>query len=269
MEGLGVYLYCFARAGGPTNIAARAVDGRNRVDMLQRDGVAAVFSRVTLNDFAGEAGERNLRDPAWLVPRACRHESVIEEVMRTSPVLPVRFGAVFSSAEVLAELLAARREEIARFLDRMSGVEEWAVKGYVEVKKAVAHRLESDPTLAEARSRLPRAQGARYFAEKRLQARAQQVLKSWCHAAADEIQGALRREAVDVCPLKLQPDDRSPADLRMVFNCAYLLRRDRLGAFRSLVRSVEASFADQGLTLAVSGPWPPNSFCPVMGGTLP
>ena len=40
-----------------------------------------------------------MEDLAWVAPRALRHEEVILTVMEQGPVLPVRFGTVFSSLD--------------------------------------------------------------------------------------------------------------------------------------------------------------------------
>jgi gas vesicle protein GvpL/GvpF len=116
----GLYLYGFARPGvlGPLDVNG-VVEGR-QVGVIVMQGLAAVVSEVPLEAFeaALATGEP---DPAWIVPRAVRHERVIEAVMALSPVLPVRFGALFSSPGALEGLVTAHREEIARFLDYYPG----------------------------------------------------------------------------------------------------------------------------------------------------
>ncbi len=42
--------------------------------------VAAILNLVSQAEFCGPAGETNLQDLAWLAPRACRHQAVIEQV---------------------------------------------------------------------------------------------------------------------------------------------------------------------------------------------
>ena len=55
--------------------------------------------QIRREEFAGPEAELNLQQLSWVGPRALRHEAVIEEVMASSPVLPARFGTLFSSAE--------------------------------------------------------------------------------------------------------------------------------------------------------------------------
>ena len=128
MRRQGFYLYCFARPGLLCPINAPGVDGDGRVTALRVEDVAAVYSRLDLDEFERESAERERQAPASVTPHVCRHERVIQEVMGYSPVLPVRFGAVFSSRRALTELLTEKKAEISQFLDKVSDKEELTIK---------------------------------------------------------------------------------------------------------------------------------------------
>ena len=53
-------------------------------------------------------------DLAWVAPRVCRHEAVIEEAMRQSPVLPARFATLFQTIASLAQFLSCTTTESTR-----------------------------------------------------------------------------------------------------------------------------------------------------------
>ena len=260
--GKGIYLYCFARAGTVRDISAPGVDGCNGAVVKEAGGVAAVCSPVLLDDFCGEFAAGNMNDPAWVVPRACRHQQVIEEVMSRSSVLPVRFGAVFSSSEALTQLLEEECEEISRFLDWVWDKEEWCLKGFVHADRAREWLMASDPGLAEQRAQMPESPGARYFQQKRLLADARLQSREWVHAVAQQVQAELKESVLELRPLRLQQRDLSGKDAEMVWNWALLLRRERVADFRRRAEEIGAGYGEQGLTLEVSGPWPPYNFCP-------
>ena len=262
MEPDGVYLYCFARRGRVGDIRLPGIDGREDIAALEAGAVTAVFSRVPLDGFSGRDAEANLQDLAWVAPRACQHERVVEEVMRFGPVVPVRFGTVFSSQQPLERLLAEKGEQISRILDWVSDKEEWAVKGLVDTPKAREWLTAADPVLAERRRRLPDAPGARYLQQRQLDAEAEKALTLWQSAAAEQIRDEIRHEAVDVCPLKLQPQSGREGDREMTLNLAVLVLRDRLPEFHARAEAISAAYAEQGLSVGVSGPWPPYNFCP-------
>jgi hypothetical protein len=262
MDARGVYLYCFTRCGAVREIKAAGVDERGTVTTLETDAVAAVFSTVSLCEFAGDDAPSKTQDLQWIIPRACRHERVIEEVMRTAPVFPVRFGTVFSSDRVLKKFLAEKSAEVARILDWLSDKEEWAVKGFVDLDRAKQWLMASDPVLAEHRRRLPDAPGARYFQQKRLDAKTEEAVRLWRRGVVSQVQALLAPHAVDACPLRPQPRNLTGRDAEMIFNAAYLMLRSDIDTFREQVARVGATYAEQGLTLEVSGPWPPYNFCP-------
>jgi hypothetical protein len=275
MNAGGLYLYCFARGGLSGQVVeAFPSDPLSDADSgglatLERGGVAAVFTTVSLGDFVGEAAEANLKDPDWIVPRACHHERVIEAVMRASPVLPVRFGAVFSSQGALVELLAARHDEIARFLEAVADKEEWAVRVLADPEQGVAWVLASDPKLACPRRRIPQSPGARYLAEKKLRGDAEKQFKSWCRALASQVADQLAPGAVDTCPVKTRLGQHHGIKAETVLNRAFLLMRRDVDDFQRRVEQIQVALGGRGLTFVVSGPWPPYHFCPAIEGAAP
>ena len=266
-SGQGIYLYCFARPGLPPGVAGGSLENHEPVTFVEVGDVVAVCCRVTLDDFTGESGESHFQDPTWVVPRACRHERVIEEVMKFSPVFPVRFGAVFSSREALAQAIVGRGTEISSFLDRVVGKEEWSVKGFVDIDKAADRLLETDPALAEQCRNLPELPGARYFQQKRLRTEARKQAKHSCRSTAERADQELAGLGESMSSgLKLgdAPDDKR----EVVLKRAFLLSRESVAEFRDRVMEIGSMVKEEApssLTLELSGPWPPYSFCPTPG----
>jgi len=264
-SGQGVYLYCFARCTVAGRIEATGVYDHTEVTSLTVGEVAAVFSRVSMGDFIGPSGDANLRDASWIVPRARQHEQVVEEVMHLSPVLPARFGTVLSSTSILERLAAKNAETIRQFLERMVNLEEWSVKAFLDVPKAEGWLLRSPAALDEtAAGQGPVSPGVRYIQGKRLRAHVLRRLEESSRQTAEEVGRALAAHAVDVCPLRPQSKGASGRDGKMILNCALLLLKDRVAELREGASEIEARYADRGLSLNISGPWPPYSFCPAV-----
>src|SRR5574341_1063630 len=95
--GTGLYLYCLARPDLAVAPQGSSVDGRSPLVLHRFAAAAAVVSQVPLSEFCGPEAEHNFRQLAWIGPRACRHEQIVEETMRGSPVLPAGFGTIFSN----------------------------------------------------------------------------------------------------------------------------------------------------------------------------
>ena len=258
----GVYLYCFAHDAVAGRIDAPGIDEDTAVTAVAAEGIAAVVSPVSVESFNGPAGDANLRDVAWVAPRARWHERVVEEVMRLSPVLPVRFGTVFSSTSALERLVAANAGPIRLFLARMADLEEWSVKAFLDVPKAEAWLMASQAAVDETTEPGPASPGLRYIQGRRLRVDARRRLQDLGRRTAGEVERLLAAHAVDVCPLRLQQREASWQDRKMVLNCAQLILKDRAAAWRERAAEVEARYVEQGLSLNVCGPWPPYSFCP-------
>jgi hypothetical protein len=265
MNPLGVYLYGFTRPG--TALPAMVgVDDAEPVGALEGPGITAVVSPIDPADLRGPEAEKRLEDPQWLVPRACRHEAVLEAVLAGGPVLPVRFGAVFSSRQALADFMEENRRSIAAFLDAAADKQEWAVRGFLDAGRAAEHLLATDPELAGRLERLPRTPGARYFQEKQLRAEARRRVGSWGRQAAARLEEALREFTPEVRPLRLRPGGSGP---EMLLHCALLLPRPDGGRLCEAVAKGLEDYADTGWTLECTGPWPPFHFAPTLGEAAP
>src|SRR3990167_5528715 len=107
-----VYLYCVARHGALAPTDGPGVDVERPLDLVPFEDIVAVVSAVRRDDFLGPPAEARMRDLAWVGPRVCRHEEIVERVMRSSPVLPAGFAALFSSRTSLASWLERHHDAI-------------------------------------------------------------------------------------------------------------------------------------------------------------
>src|SRR3972149_2866727 len=78
---LGIYTYCLTRTRKSFPHTMMGIDGIHGVYLAEQDGIFAVISDVSLKEYNEETLEKNMTDVAWLIPRAKRHEEVIEFVM--------------------------------------------------------------------------------------------------------------------------------------------------------------------------------------------
>lgn len=265
-----LYLFCFARSDLVGEVEGSGVDGRHPVSPLRcSPDLCAIVSEAPLEDFCGEAAELNMQQLAWVGPCALRHEAVIEQVMRHSPVLPVRFGTLFSSQKSLKEFLDMHHQTIAQFLRRVAGLEEWSIKGMLDKKQAVQGVVSA--SLAAQHGRLATlAPGTRYFQEQQIRSAAEKELRHWLNETCRQVAGDTMRMASDFreCPVvsAVSPDGGP----EVVLNWAFLLPAGATAPFRSRIDQLNQQLASQGLTLELSGPWPPYRFVPPLSmGTAP
>jgi len=263
-ETRALYVYCFVRAGTPPPISSKGIDGESEVTTLDLGEIAAVTSPIVLEEFLGPGGEVETPDLEWVAPRAMRHEQVIEEAMESSPVLPLTFGVVFSSGEALASAVSGHRRRIASFLDYIEDKEEWAVKVYANAEEVRAHVEHSDEFLQRL-GRPPDAPGARYLHEKRLRRELDRVAADARRQMVERIRTALEPGAVEEKRLRLSPPELTGRRDDMVLNAAFLEAEGQVEPFLQRVETLAEEYRPRGLTIEVSGPWPPFNFCPALG----
>jgi hypothetical protein len=226
-------------------------------------------SEVPLEDFCGPAAELRMQQLAWVGPRAFRHEAVVEQVMRYSPVLPVRFGTLFSSQESLAGFLDTHRETISQFLERMADQEEWSIKGLLDREQA-ARALASASLAAQQEKLATLPPGTRYFQERQIQSAAEKELSLWLNDTCRQVARDLRKQASDFCECPVVIREAAESGTEVVLNWAFLLPRSATAAFRSQIDQVNKNHATRGLVFELSGPWPPYRFVPPLSmGTAP
>ncbi len=261
----GLYLYCLARLNRlpPLPLEGKGVDGQSPLEVAIFQDLAAVWSPVPVEDFSGPEAEERMRDLTWIGPRVIRHQEVVAGVMRHSPVLPVRFGTIFSSPANLEKVLQRHSDTITGFLERLTDQEEWAVKGMLD-RPGAKDKLFSLKLAREAESLEALSPGKRYFEEQRLRAACDQELHRWLQKVCREVLTDLRNYAAEVRERRLLSREATGSDKDMVWNWALLMPRQVVGGFQVLIQDVNAQYADRGLRLECTGPWPPYSFCPAL-----
>lgn len=262
---LAYYLYCLTPSGCGVHASAIGVDGQHGVLVCACGEIGAVLSEVELGEFCGESAEARLQDLAWLGPRVCRHEAVIEEVMSRVPVLPARFATLFTSLDSLKQSVLEHREAITGFFTQLGDKQEWAVKGLLNRAGALERMGSSDQPAAEERA-LVTSPGTRYFEEKRIKTQLERDfslrLKEFCRRAAAE----LGTHADGFRERKVLVPVTSGTDAEVVLNWAFLLSPAALEDFRVRLERFNGGEAFPGLILTLTGPWPPYSFAPDLSG---
>ncbi|MBI4644575.1 MAG: GvpL/GvpF family gas vesicle protein [Deltaproteobacteria bacterium] len=264
----GLYLFCLARLSRLPflPLEGQGLDGQSPLEVADFQDLAAVWSPVPVEDFSGPDAAERLRDLAWIGPRVIRHQEVVARVMRHSPVLPARFGTIFSSAEKLEKLLQYHHDTINKFLERVAGQEEWAVKGLLN-RSGAKEKLFSLKLAREAGRLRALSPGKRYFQEQRLRAAGEQELQRWLQAVCRELLADLRDFIGEVRERQLlsrEATGHNGHNKEMVLNWAFLVPKKAAPSFRSRIREANARHSPRGLVIECTGPWPPYSFTPAL-----
>ena len=84
-----------------------------------------------------------------------------------------------------------------------------------------------------------------------------QELQRWLQKVCREVWTDLRDYAAEVRERRLLSREATGSDQDMVWNWALLMPKQAVGGFQARIQDVNARYADRGLRLECTGPWPP------------
>lgn len=252
----GLYLYClFTGDGQPAELG---IDDREPTQVLRYRELNALISEVPLAEFSGKAMERHCLDPHWLREKALHHDRVIRSVMQNSPVLPIRFGTLYTREERLRKLLASHYHDFRAFLETVTGAAEWGVKVY-----AGEHCVERPSAHAPAQSRAEGVSPGREYLMRKKMAKQQSAIVYSDHAI-EQILERLSVQAMRAQRNKLLSRRATGMKKEMVLNAAFLVADDGIERFRKQLDELESEYRELGFQFQLSGPWAPYNFCPAV-----
>ena len=260
-----LYLYCFTHTGKANTGQVTGIDDFHPVVTRDFGDITAVLSQVALEEFVGRTAQERMQDIAWITPRACRHQAVVDQIGRQTDVFPARFGTIFSTDDVLANLILQHHAQIREFLENIKGHTEWSLKGFLDRDQAVAALAAA--ALSSETQRMDRlSPGARYFEERKIRAAAGKQLNQWLNTVLNELMQELNSASARHCSRALLSRKATGAETDMMLNGAFLVANEGLMDFRKKTEELNQVHAQAGLTFELSGPWPPYSFCPSLQG---
>lgn len=270
----GLYLYCLREAvarpseinPATSGIKAAAVDGKGRVTVRAFEGVEAFVSELSLDDF-GEMQKKAQEDVHWIRGKALAHEMVVEEAMGKSadssaPVIPVKFGVIFSTVERLAKTLNRQSTAIKIAFDRIRGKQEWSLKLFLKDAQKFKDQVkeQSDKMRQKSKELAALPAGMAYFMEEELN----EELEGECARRLDE-EGLrtfehLKPFAAEAAQVKLLDSKLTGRRERMVLNSAYLVAFNHFPGFGDAAGKLRGGLEQKGFLLEQSGPWPAYHF---------
>lgn len=264
----GLYLYCLREQTGTAEpLEVPGVDDENTVRLFPFRELEAVVSEVSVDEFASEEVQRKAReDINWIKKKSLAHQRVIVESSqvagRTVSVIPVGFGTIYNSPENLEQALCDNYASMQWLLEELRGKQEWSVKAYLADRNAldaaVCQENQSIRQKKEEIERLP--EGLAFFEEQELQDAIARERKREIQRLCEEVSDSLAGVASDSRRMELLGKELTGRSEPMVFNAAYLVQDDMLGAFQDAVTGQIDALRPEGLSLECTGPLPPFSF---------
>lgn len=253
---LGWYVYGVVRTGGSASPpGVRGVDSRSPTSVLEHGGLAAVVSRVVLEDFGEEPLREHLSDLEWLERTARAHERVLEQVGSEHTLIPMRMCTVYRSSSGVLEMLGREADALGAALEQLDQKAEWGVKVFGD-------RNAGMPMVAAGREPADDRQGTQYLRNRLHERDEQRELNAGVETACQEIHRRLSTIAVDALVSAPQRPEVSGHAGEMVLNGVYLVHDNDRDRFSSAVDVLRSKFATLALDVVLTGPWPAYNFVP-------
>lgn len=258
------YVYCVGEREGLAPLFEDAlpvtIEGEARLEMEAVDVLAAVVSRVPLEDYGEDALQARLVDATWTAVRAMRHEKVVEHFASRASVVPLRFGTIYLERAGVRQMLSEREPELRAIIERLRGREEWGVNILCDRQKLLETITSLSPRLreldAQANSASP---GQSYLLRKKIDAMRVDEARAEMKQVAAKIESELARLSDGAARLRVLKDEGSE-HLDPVARLALLVARARFEEFRAAAERLAEEHAPAGFQLELTGPWPPYNF---------
>jgi hypothetical protein len=252
-------LYVYAITRDAVTPECEAIDMSQHFGALPADGVCAVYTPVNEEEFSQEVIDRRAGDLEWLGAVGYRHQNVIVELMKSTAVVPLRAFTMFSSESALREYLLQNRDVLAKVLERLDGKHEWTLRVEFDPQRwseALAGRVESLRTLsAEIESA---STGKAFLLRKKLDDERKRASRE----AEQQVVAEIEREVIERLACDTLAESRLERDGAFP-QINVLIDRDEESRLQELHASLNDRYAADGVTLAMTGPWPPYTFAHV------
>jgi hypothetical protein len=251
-----LYVYAIARAGHRTPERVEAIDGSDVIDVVTAGELAAFVTPVDDVDFSQGVIDARAKDVEWLGAIGYRHQSVMNALMHGGTIIPLRAFTLFASDESLRRHLENEHAQFAKLLETLDGKQEWTLRIEFDPQlwsEALVRRVDSLRALSDQIASA--SEGKAFLLRKKLD----DEKKKASREAEQQVMSEVERDVMG----KLACD--TVAETRQQRSGAFpqinvLIDRDEEARLEELRHELARRYAAEGVTLALTGPWPPYTF---------
>lgn len=258
----GFYIYCIRAGKDAGKMKAKGIEFGSGTRPIPFKDIEAVVSEVDLSKFNAKVIKANLQEDAkWTEKNVRRHHEVIAEANKTGAVIPMKFGTLYKTKKNLETMLAKHYGKFKKLLARLAGKQEWGVKGYLEYEKftqILKKKNKEIQKLEKKRSSVP--EGMKWYVDRKSDELIAGQIEYEVEEELKRIIDELEKRAEEVRLNDLLPKEISEPGKDMILNAACLVKNGRLDDFQSLLREITKECEVAGITLILTGPWPPYNF---------
>ncbi|HYM61633.1 MAG TPA: GvpL/GvpF family gas vesicle protein [Thermoanaerobaculia bacterium] len=249
-------LYVYAVTRDPVLPECDGVDQTGRFGIVRHENICAVYTKVDEKEFGQEAIDARAKDIEWLGAIGYRHQGAVADLIKRTAIVPLRAFTLFSTEEALLNYLAEHREPLDRMLQRLDGKQEWTLRIEFEPEawsRSLIARVDSLRALhAEAETATT---GKAFLLRKKLD----DAKKRASREAEQQVVAEIERAVLDKVGCETVAETRQERDGAFP-QIDVLINRDEESRLQELHDEISRRYAGEGITVAITGPWPPYTF---------
>jgi hypothetical protein len=251
-----LYVYAIGRGGHALLERVESIDGSDRLDSVTFGALAAFFTPVDDVNFSQGVIDARAKDVEWLGSIGFRHQSVMNALMHGGTIVPLRAFTLFASAESLRRHLEAESARLTKLLDRLDGKREWTLRIEFDPRlwsEALVRRVDSLRALSEEIAGA--AAGKAFLLRKKLD----EEKKRASREAEQQVMAEVEQEVLATLACDAVAETRQQRSGAFP-QINVLIERDEEARLETLRDELARRYAAEGVTLALTGPWPPYTF---------
>lgn len=255
-----LYVYAIGRTAHPMPDRAEAIDGSEHLAVVKSDHLCAFYTAVDAGEFSQPVIDARSKDVEWLGAIGYRHQAVMTALMRGGTVIPLRAFTLFANETSLRNHLLEEGKTFDRILDRLEGKQEWTLRIEFRPEQwndALIRRVDALRQLASEIEQAPT--GKAYLLRKKLEEEKKRASREAEQQVVREVEEAVMKKlACDTVAESRQQRSGGFPQINVLIN------RDEEARLQELRDDLSRRYDSEGVTVALTGPWPPYSFAGTM-----
>ena len=249
-----IYVYAVTRE--PVTPDCEGIDQTRRFGVATTSDVSAVFTAVRDEEFSQENIDHRAADLEWLGAIGYRHQAVVSDLMKRTAVVPLRAFTLFSSEDALRTYLQTHADMLRGVLDRLDGKQEWTLSIEFDPQRWSDGLVARVDTLRDLQSQIDAAAAGKAFL---LRKKLDDEKKRASHEAEQAVVAEIERAVLDRlrCETVAESRERREGAFPQIHA---LVNRGEEAVLQDLHSALNDRYGGEGVTLALTGPWPPYTF---------
>jgi hypothetical protein len=226
-------------------IAMKGISGAN-LYAVSIDEISAVVSDIKRADFI--ADNRN----------AIEYAGLIENMAQQFTLLPMRFGSIMNSTEIISNMLEKNYSGFQKNLQKVENKSEFGLKIFCDTGKLKAElNLKSEETSETSQKPVTENKNSvfkEYINQKLKAHRLEETLMGYIDSVIAEFNGFL-------IELNAEKKIKKMTTATTIIDAVFLIEKDKKAELVRAIEDMQGKYSE--LNFILTGPWPPYSFVDV------